>query len=72
MTRLARIEATLAENESVDRDFPPPKIPYVRVRRDDLRALVRLAKAMLNASNSLRSVIEENDALAALEEPCEQ
>lgn len=69
MTRLARIEATLAENESVDRDFPPPKIPYVRVRRDDLRALVRLAKAL--KEDEYTYDIATDAALAALEEPCD-
>ena len=72
MNRLDRIEAKLAESESTDRDFPrEPERREIIVRRDDLRALVRLARATMASHDSDTLSNEENDALAALEEPCE-
>lgn len=75
MNRLDRIEAKLAESESTDRDFPreSPERREIIVRRDDLRALVRLAVAMRLENQRLGGMKmsdEEAKALAALEEPC--
>lgn len=75
MNRLDRIEAKLAESESTDRDFPreSPERREIIVRRDDLRALVRLARAAMSKDIvSVAPVVEYVAAIEALEEPCEQ
>ena len=78
MNRLDRIERTIAESDAVDRGFPlaKPALARISVHREDLRALVRLARVVKDGQNPHIEwpayADERNAALAALEEPCEQ
>lgn len=84
MNRIDRIERTLAEADAADRGFPlaRPALARVSVHREDLRALVMLARSHRavetlqdDPKHSELAIWKEfkarQDALAALEEPCE-